>query len=588
MAEPTGSKNKKTLDAFADDLDAMLNISEPAGREVGEIDDDEAIDRLLVGEETLGRDVDEEIDEFGDFDNLLEIDLPAGKNRPLDDIDEFGDEFDTEIADIPINPGREADALADEFADAVGADIQRELDADEVIAEVAALEQVGDIDEFAETEAEPAVVASVIEPAGGELENMAEIDEFGDEPEAVDSTADFLMADFDISADEDLVQSAAVAAADQIVADVDSPQAEADAIEAVAVDGEEEAGEYERDNSPQFAAEPAGDDGDILVEGTSDLATAVVAAAATAVAAAVPPPVTPAPAVDYSGDITALNRQIAELKRQQQQLKHELAEKPERAQLSECQASLESLQVEQKKAKRGLDALNAKKPVVAYAAAGVAGIALLAGVGLGVQGMIAKSQVGELAAIIGKLQEQVNAAPANDAAEIAMLHKQLDELTVSTGVMLTQIAELSKAPHGSAAVAPSGDQANKLAELANQNLQIGAALEALQNKVSALEKGRVAAVAAAPKPEKKKPAPVEENWAVNLVAFKQDWYAKSKAQEYAGKGVPAKVSKTETKGENWYRLSVDGFKTQYEAAAYAAKVKKTLNLDSVWVTRVKE
>ncbi|WP_054763681.1 SPOR domain-containing protein [Methylomonas koyamae] len=273
-------------------------------------------------------------------------------------------------------------------------------------------------------------------------------------------------------------------------------------------------------------------------------------------------------------------------------MKHELAEKPEKAQLSECQAGLESLQVEQKKAKRGLDALNAKKPVAAYAAAGVAGVALLAGVGLGVQGMIAKSQVGELAAIIGKLQEQVNAAPANDAAEMAMLHKQLDELTVSTGVMSTQIAELSKAPHASGAsanaAAPSGDQAGKLVELANQNLQIGAALEALQNKVSALEKGRVAAVAAAPKPEKKKPAPVEENWAVNLVAFKQDWYAKSKAQEFAGKGVPAKVSKTETKGENWYRLSVDGFKSQYEAAAYAAKVKKTLNLDSVWVTRVKE
>jgi len=589
MAEPTGSKSKKTLDAFADDLDAMLNISEPAEREVGEIDDDEAIDRLLVGEESLGRDADEQIDEFGDFDSLLEIDLPAGKNRPLDDIDEFGDEFDSEIADISINPGRETEPLADDFADAVGADIQRELAADEVIAEVAALEQVGDIDEFAE--AESAVAVAVTEPAGGELENMAEIDEFGDDRDAVDSTADFLMADFDISADDDLVRPAAVAAADQIVAEVASPLAEAGAIEAVAVDGEEEAGEAEPDTAQQFAAEPD-DDGDILVEAASDLATAVVAAAATTVAATAPPPVAPAPAVDYSGDITALNRQIAELKRQQQQLKHELAEKPEKAQLSECQAGLESLQVEQKKAKRGLDALNAKKPVAAYAAAGVAGIALLAGVGLGVQGMIAKSQVSELAAIIGKLQEQVNAAPTNDAAEMAMLHKQLDELTVSTGVMSTQIAELSKAPHASGATAnaatPSGDHADKLAELANQNLQIGAALEALQNKVSALEKGRVAAVAAAPKPEKKKPAPVEENWAVNLVAFKQDWYAKSKAQEFAGKGVPAKVSKTETKGENWYRLSVDGFKTQYEAAAYAAKVKKTLNLDSVWVTRVKE
>jgi len=103
-----------------------------------------------------------------------------------------------------------------------------------------------------------------------------------------------------------------------------------------------------------------------------------------------------------------------------------------------------------------------------------------------------------------------------------------------------------------------------------------------------LEKGRAQAAAPAPKPEKKKPEPVEENWAVNLIAFKQDWYAKSKAQEFAGKGVPAKVVKTESKGENWYRLFVDGFKTQYEAAAYAAKIKKTLNLDSVWVTRNKE
>ncbi|OAI17683.1 hypothetical protein A1507_10605 [Methylomonas koyamae] len=586
MAEPTGSKSKKTLDAFADDLDAMLNISEPAGREVGEIDDDEAIDRLLVGEETLGRDAEQEIDEFGDFDNLLEIDLPAGKNRPLDDIDEFGDEFDSEIADIPINPGREAEALADEFADTVGADIERELAADEVIAEVAELEQVGDIDEFAETEAETVIAAAVAAPTGGDLENMAEIDEFGDASEMADGTADFLMADFDISADED-VAVPGVAAADEIEADIGSPLAETDTIEAVAVDAEAEAGEAEPDAAVRIVAEPELDDDDdkLVVGGAAGLANVAVAAAATAVAAAVPPP---APAVDYSGDITALNRQIAELKRQQQQLKHELAEKSEKAQLSECQAGLESLQVEQKKAKRGLDALNAKKPVAAYAAAGIAGVALLAGVGLGVQGMIAKSQVGELAAIVGKLQEQVNAAPANDAAEMAMLHKQLDELTVSTGVMSTQIAELSKAPHVNASTAPSGDQAGKLAELANQNLQIGAALEALQNKVSALEKGRVAAVAAAPKPEKKKPAPVEENWAVNLVAFKQDWYAKSKAQEFAGKGVPAKVSKTETKGENWYRLSVDGFKSQYEAAAYAAKVKKTLNLDSVWVTRVKE
>ena len=119
-------------------------------------------------------------------------------------------------------------------------------------------------------------------------------------------------------------------------------------------------------------------------------------------------------------------------------------------------------------------------------------------------------------------------------------------------------------------------------------MQIGAELESLQTKVSALEKSRVIAAVPVAKPEPKKPPVVIENWAVNLIAFKQDWYAKRKAEEFAAKGVPAKVSKTETKGEVWYRLSVDGFKSQYEAAGYAAKVKKSLNLDAVWLTRIKD
>jgi cell division protein FtsN len=101
-----------------------------------------------------------------------------------------------------------------------------------------------------------------------------------------------------------------------------------------------------------------------------------------------------------------------------------------------------------------------------------------------------------------------------------------------------------------------------------------------------LERAKGVATASIAKHEPKKPAIVEENWAVNLIAFKQDWYAKRKAEEYSAKGVQAKVSKADSKGESWYRLSVDGFKSQYEAAGYAAKVKKSLNLDSVWVAKV--
>lgn len=585
MAESTGSKktgakNKKTLDAFADDLDAMLNIDDISSKTVGTIDDDEAIDRLLVGDETVERDEQQEFDEFADIDSLLAGDDPNAKQNLADDFDEFGDDFD---ADIAIHPSRSGQAVDDEFADIVGAENRQEdveLAAAEVFDEVAALERVGEIEDLADEE--PVLVASASVAPRDELENMTEIDEFSDDSALIGTHADFLMADFDISADDDFV-APAVPPIDEFAQDEAFPAAEVEPVDEQLL--------------------PAGPDLSMVQELSAAIdeepveeMVAVPVREAEHEPLRTPPPVqqtppAPAPvkAVDYSGDISTLNRQIVELKKHQQQIRHDLTELAGKDELSTCLNSLESLQTEQKKTKRGLDALAAKKPVAAYVANGVAVAALLIGTGLGIQGMIAKSQVGELATIIGKLQEQVNVAPASDAADKEMLRKQMDELTVSSGVMSTQIAELSKAIQADAGGGkPGGDLGKQLTELGNQDMQMGAAIEALQNKMSALEKGRSAAAAPVAKAEKKKPEAVQENWAVNLIAFKQDWYAKRKAEEFAGKGVPAKVSKTEAKGESWYRLSVDGFKTQYEAAAYAAKVKKTLNLDSVWVTRNKD
>ncbi|CAD6878298.1 Sporulation domain-containing protein [Methylomonas albis] len=568
MAESTGSKNKKTLDAFADDLDAMLNIGDPSEQQVGTIDDDEAIDRLLVGDETFERNAQQEIDEFADIDELLSANEPGAASSLASDIDEFGDDLDS---DIGINPGREQQVIDDEFADIVDAENRQdriELADTDVFEEVAELERVGQIDDFVEDTSIAALILP--ETAGDELENMAEIDEFSDDAESVGSNADFLIADFDISADDELAPPAPPNVDD--FADSAEPNASVQPSTS--------------EPDPGFAAEASYQDNDeeLVVVQSHEPEIAPVAEAVERVQAAPPVQV-----IDHSSEIAALNRNIVDIKKHQQQIRHDLTEAAGKNELLGCLDSLESLQTEQKKTKRAVDALAAKKPVSAYVANGIAVAALLIGSGLGIQGMIAKSQVGELVTIIGKLQEQVNVAPASDAADKEMLRKQLDELTVSNGVMATQIAELSKVgPADPGAAKAAGDQAKPSAEISSQMMQIGAAIEALQNKVSALEKGRAVAVASVPKPEKKKPEPVEENWAVNLVAFKQDWYAKSKAQEFAGKGVPAKVVKTESKGENWYRLFVDGFKTQYEAASYAAKIKKTLNLDSVWVTRNKE
>lgn len=85
------------------------------------------------------------------------------------------------------------------------------------------------------------------------------------------------------------------------------------------------------------------------------------------------------------------------------------------------------------------------------------------------------------------------------------------------------------------------------------------------------------------KPATKAPAPIV-NWTVYLTAYKQEWYAKSKAAEFKQKGVPVEVVPGNVNNTAWYRLRVRGFKNKGEAVSYAARIKKALNLSSVSVS----
>lgn len=73
-------------------------------------------------------------------------------------------------------------------------------------------------------------------------------------------------------------------------------------------------------------------------------------------------------------------------------------------------------------------------------------------------------------------------------------------------------------------------------------------------------------------------------WGVNLIAFKQEWFARSKAAEFARLGVFAEVIPVHEKNVTMYRLRVGGFNSKAEAVSNTAKIKKMLNLDSVWVS----
>jgi len=81
-----------------------------------------------------------------------------------------------------------------------------------------------------------------------------------------------------------------------------------------------------------------------------------------------------------------------------------------------------------------------------------------------------------------------------------------------------------------------------------------------------------------------KPTAIDGKWGVNLVAFKQEWFAKSKAAEYARLGVIAEVIPVHERNSTMYRLRVGGFKSKAEAFANTDRIKKVLDLDSVWVS----
>lgn len=562
MAESKINKPQQKPDAFADELDSMLDM-DAASEQVGLIDDDDAIDRLLIGDVFEDQD-DISKDGLNDIDQLLAMD---DLDKPASELDEFGDDLDDLIANTPIDIKPDKLSVPEEMPAVETVSVLDEVD-------TSPLETVGEIDEFDE---EMALVADhKPEPnlslTDDELDNMTEIDEFSDDV-ATNSTdnSDFLLADFDISADDDLDLESS-----PLTNYVESLSVESDPLlsETLSSNNSLLDESIETSSSEAFFLASSLNNNEPISEppqasrGLDDESAALIAQQAAAIA--------------------SLTTQIQSLTKQQTVFTRDLHAKLNQEELNACLESIENLQTEQKKTKRSVDAISAKKPVSAYVANGVAAVALLIGIGLAVQVYIASSQVTQLVEMMNTLQTQITTGPANDAAEKEMLQKQVDELTRLNSANTDQIAELSKVLHSGGeaghAATPGGDIGNQLTQLSNQDMQMGAAIESLQHKIAALEKGK-APVAPVAKPVAKKVEPVKENWMVNLVAFKQDWYAKRKAEEFAAKGVPAKVMKTETKGESWYRLSVDGFSSQYEAAAYAARVKKTLNLDSVWVNK---
>ncbi|MGZ8195878.1 MAG: SPOR domain-containing protein [Methylosarcina sp.] len=75
----------------------------------------------------------------------------------------------------------------------------------------------------------------------------------------------------------------------------------------------------------------------------------------------------------------------------------------------------------------------------------------------------------------------------------------------------------------------------------------------------------------------------KSGWFVNLLSFRQRGDAEQQAFEFMKKGIRTEIIEVEVNKTTWYRLRVGGFTRQEQAAAYAEKIKKPLQLNSIWI-----
>lgn len=235
--------------------------------------------------------------------------------------------------------------------------------------------------------------------------------------------------------------------------------------------------------------------------------------------------------------------------------------------------------------------------IYAYIAMGLGGASLIAAIGFGLIAHDAKKEASRLSELVNTLGTTVGeSAVQSSDNELDDIKAAIEQLNQRVDDIMAQLS--SKAPL-SAETDEAQDQLNdlqaRLDVMESKALAMQAAkpkaikAETIKPAVEEISKS-VPAFAKTKKTKLQKGASGKNNttadWFVNLIAYRQQGYAKSKAVEFGKKGVPVDVVDVKVGSNTWYRLRVGGFRNRNEAASYAAKVKKTLNLSSVWVGNI--
>jgi len=546
MADSKNKTNDDSTDDFADDLDAMLNDAESSmdGGEDELIDDEDVIDRLLM-DDTFDNDAENNtVDEFAADEqvdsNVEESSANTMAEKPEEnEIDEFAE--DEIIDSVSVKEVEEKD----EFADEDDFDVDSLLDSVVEEKEEAIIEDnVASEDDFD--------IDDLIDSAGSSKEE-SEL-----EVDSKSADDDFLMADFDISADDDELVNV-----DEII------EAEAGAdIEDETVDAVEEP-----EAEQKIESNPVEEQSGVSADFSNELDAQKLVTTQT------------------NQDLAKANDAIKELKTQVQQsladndaLQKSLAEST--VTIAEkndsLQEEIDTLQKDQHRLKKAIKESESKVPTITYIVMAIAILALLIGAGLGAVGYGAKTDVEGLTELVATLEEEIEIITSKDSSsDVREINFKINELKIQDDKLEGQLLGLAKE---SQIVKPNTLQPI-VDDLLVQNAHAQKAIEKLLAAVEVLEQKVVITEEVRKRALRARKISAKVKWVVNLVSFKQEWYAKRKAEEFNKKGVAAKVERVEVNGETWFRLRVKDFKSKYEAAAYAVKVKKILNLSSVWVTK---
>ena len=281
-------------------------------------------------------------------------------------------------------------------------------------------------------------------------------------------------------------------------------------------------------------------------------------------------PVLPQPIIEE------INDQISRLWDNNEALKRQIDElETPTEQIDSINEEIYNLQVGQSELGRIIKENEGMVPTITYVAIGLAIVALLVGIGFGAVGYEAGSNVTDLTKLV-MIQEKryANLMAKDSHLGINNINDKINLLIAKNDHLYKQLNKIN-----------SSIQSNSLKpvvdDLQLQNQRTQESMEQLIAKVEALENSKIAI-----KPQNKRIKGVANvAWVVNLASTKYERSANRAADEFNQKGVPVEVIKVKVNGENWFRLRVKGFKSKQEALAYGTKVKKILNLGSVWVNR---